>query len=573
MKRLIWLLMAALLLTGCAGQNATDASTVSTTAPVPAGVYIPNGQAEQESGGAVRAYHTTGVKLYAMDNGIGILDDQGRLTLMNKETGVLKTACSAVTDLHAVSGNSVFYYDTAIHEYNIKTAEKKTWELPAEMIGDFAIGLQTREIYYCTAGQVCALNMDSGLSRMLKQHSSQQQSIVGAYFGGEVIGWETEDGISYLSCENGLTLHQDDHVFAMQTQQESYFARRMDGIVEQKIFGQMGAEAKQLNVDSMVIAPAFAQQGVVTANVDNGLKLSFYDTATGKKMAETVISREDNCLDVISDGQLIWALTETAIYSWDMSKSGISDDTVYTSPVWSAQMPDAESMGVVTQRIEQMQKTYGVKLHTGLDAVKNAQESMTPEHQAQTISMMLDALEPCLQLLPEGFLKNTVKAGWVRICLVRDVASETGYVRYWHDGDCYVAISLDADMQEAFLTGLGGAVDSHILGNSRDLEYWNDLNPQGFAYTHEQALPEEYEAYIPAYFADALSMTYGSEDRARIFLYAMTEGNEELFAQPVMQRKLILLCEGIRESYNYKKKTDVFPWEQYLEESLAYVEK
>ena len=53
----------------------------------------------------------------------------------------------------------------------------------------------------------------------------------------------------------------------------------------------------------------------------------------------------------------------------------------------------------------------------------------------------------------------------------------------------------------------------------------------------------------------------------------MLKDNQELFAQEVMQKKLKLLCEGIREAYNLKKHTEILPWEQYLVESLAYVEE
>jgi len=65
-------------------------------------------------------------------------------------------------------------------------------------------------------------------------------------------------------------------------------------------------------------------------------------------------------------------------------------------------------------------------------------------------------------------------------------------------------------------------------------------------------------------------MSFPSEDRARIFYYAMTEGNEELFTSSTLQAKLKTLCEGIREAYGWQKESQVFPWEQYLEQSLAY---
>ena len=63
------------------------------------------------------------------------------------------------------------------------------------------------------------------------------------------------------------------------------------------------------------------------------------------------------------------------------------------------------------------------------------------------------------------------------------------------------------------------------------------------------------------------------EDRSSIFRYAMEEGNEEIFASKIMQKKLTLLCKGIRKVWKWNKEEVAFPWEQYLKEPLAYVKK
>ena len=54
-------------------------------------------------------------------------------------------------------------------------------------------------------------------------------------------------------------------------------------------------------------------------------------------------------------------------------------------------------------------------------------------------------------------------------------------------------------------------------------------------------------------FVDTYSMSYPKEDRARIFEYAMTAGNEPLFAASPLQYKLKMLCQGIREAFGLKK--------------------
>lgn len=574
MKRLVLFIVAVLLLTGCTGQNEPDASVSTTTEPAPTGAYMPNSAPEQQTGGAVRAYGITGSRVLPLENGIAVLDALGNLVVMDTEDGVIRTTHTGITDLRGVSGNSVFYYDTDVHEYNLLTAQTSTWTLPEHIAGDFAIGVQTREIYYCTDGAIYAKHMDTGIARLLKQHSYTQQSILGAYFGGRVIAWETEAGVDYLSTENGLTLQKEDRIIALHSNADSYLALRMDGIAEQRIAGKLDGQPMQLNVDAMLYAPAFAQNGVVTADVDQGLQLAFYDLRSGKKTAAATIAEEDHCIGLMADGQYVWILTENALYRWDITKSSVTDETVYVGTVWTAENPDTEGMAQNMERINGLAQSYGIQLHIGKEALEKAGTlDIAPEHQVQAITMMLDELEPCLQLLPEGFLKSIVKNGVVHICLVRSVPSAAGYARFWSSGDCYIALALGSDLREAFLSGLGGAVDSDILGNSRDLEYWNKQNPKGFTYTYGGEMPEDYAQYISVNFADAISMTYPSEDRARVFYYAIMEGNGELFAQQAMQNKLKMLCEGIRETYDLKKCTEVLPWEQYLEKSLAYVEK
>ena len=112
---------------------------------------------------------------------------------------------------------------------------------------------------------------------------------------------------------------------------------------------------------------------------------------------------------------------------------------------------------------------------------------------------------------------------------------------------------------------------------SRSIAYyrWDELNPKGFAYDYDYAANVQRDGgtYIAddttRCFIDTYSMSFPKEDRARIFEYACTEGNERYFISHTMQRKLRTLCEGIREAYGLEDHTESFLWEQYLESPLA----
>jgi len=131
------------------------------------------------------------------------------------------------------------------------------------------------------------------------------------------------------------------------------------------------------------------------------------------------------------------------------------------------------------------------------------------------------------------------------------------------------------NVEQSFLWGLGWALDARLLGNSRDLDNWDELNPKSFSYTYDYAQNAERENaddYLDPdsrCFVDQESMSFPTEDRARIFVYAMAEDTEEYFTSERMQKKLRRICLGIREAYGLDESTEVFPWEQYLEKPLA----
>ena len=576
MKRLILVLLAVLLLAGCSKKSAKKEAvnaTEATSQPVPTGVYEADSEIEKQSGGALRVYNTTGVDVYAVKGGVAVLHDSGELTLLDTEMGKTLNTATGIAHVLAVGDTSVFYYDGSIRECALDGSANRAWVLPDGRVGDFAIGTKTREIYYCVQGQIRALHLDTGIDRMIKEHSMQHQNLTGAWFGGEVIGWETENGTSFLSAIDGRELSGADGLESMYTHEDLLMAYRVDGVTKQLVVGERTGDRKLLFVQEQELIPALALGGVVAVDDTEELRLSFYQIADGKKTAAVTVHGQAHCLAVAAD-QFVWILTSTALYRWDVSATPVSEETVYTGPVPTAEAPDEAAISQCQQRVDQMEKDYGVKIEIWQDAVAQTDNiPMDVEYQPQAINEMLDALEPHLMVFPDKFLRSTVKNGWVRICLVRHVDTPQGYTRFWAGKDCYIVIGYDADMAQAFYHGLGGAVDSHILGNSRDFEYWNDLNPDGFQYTYSDLLNPENAEFIPAFFVDEQAMVNPMEDRARIFYYAITQDNGHRFQDPAMQEKLKTLCLGIREAYDLQKSTDTYLWEQYLTDALAYVKE
>jgi hypothetical protein len=100
------------------------------------------------------------------------------------------------------------------------------------------------------------------------------------------------------------------------------------------------------------------------------------------------------------------------------------------------------------------------------------------------------------------------------------------------------------------------------------LDDWSKLNPEDFVYGEQT--DDTLAKGESRVFADAESMTAVAEERARLFYYAMMPDNGELFQSEIMQQKLLLMCQAIRDAWRLEKKTDTYLWEQYLAESIAY---
>jgi hypothetical protein len=313
-----------------------------------------------------------------------------------------------------------------------------------------------------------------------------------------------------------------------------------------------------------------------------GLELTYYDLATGKCTAKTVLPGVQNPIAFCGSGSEIGLLaTDTAtaahaLYRWDITKSAVAEEAVYIGPLFTAENPDTEGLAECRTLADSYQSQYGVKLLLWQDAVQTTGGyTLTPEYQPQVIQEMLEQLQPVLTLFPASFLQKTVEAGWIRIALVRSIAGGEDWVQFWEGGDCWIILSTDTDIAASALQGIAYGIDSHVLGNSRELDTWAELNPKDFAYTYSAHVAGN-AAYVSGEnraFADMRSMTYPHEDRCRIFYYATLPDMADMFKSPIMQAKLLRLCKGIREAYNLQKKTETYIWEQYLDTSLAYETK
>ena len=306
------------------------------------------------------------------------------------------------------------------------------------------------------------------------------------------------------------------------------------------------------------------------------LQLSYYDLTSGNKTAAVQLQGVGEPQTVYADrwSGCIWLLVKdpetdgNALLRWDIKASAVTDETVYTGTLYTAQSPYEEGLKACNTRANQLGKTYGVSIRIWNDAVKTPGEyALEPEHQTVAINALLDQLEPVLAEFPKNFLLKSAN-NKIRICIVRSIDGQPQAVQYWDKGDAFIVLSTGVDVRNEFMKAFGYVVNSHVLGNSPIVDAWTGLNPEGFVYgetTFDNYLKDDERAFV-----DEQSMQSVTEDRSRIFWQAMLADNAELFKTDIMQQKLLQLCKGIRDAWRLERKEEVYPWEQYLNESIAY---
>ncbi len=597
MKKLLIIGLALLLLTGCGIHKPTEPSVTEPTLPPPTGMYEPDSTVEQQSGGAVRAYPLESddyVGLASMGNKLLLIGYEGELTVLSGDLCEPVATVNAGRNLSASDpdlcatemGVSFYLEDTRqLVVLNPQLQETARYTLPEGVQSKPAVSLDNNVVYYCMGQEIWELNMKTQIARMIKSQVCAEQQLTGLHFDDTVLACRVtdEDGNSnviYISTQTGQTLSADKGLFWLETSGETYFAQRLDGVILQQIIGKLEGEPKSLNVEGvgLHLKGALPLGGVVSCQEDEvGQQLAFYNVESGKRTSMVTLREVQSPIALFADSRYMWILASeyrtgrTVLYRWDVAKSPVVDNTVYTGEL----KQDAEGIAQCKSRIENMNELYDVRIELWEEGGQTGDYAMTEEHQAEAIADMLDEMEAVLKLFPKDFLRKTVEAGWIRVQLVRSVGTDVPSVQYWHDGDCYVAITSAADVKFALLQGIACGIDTHVLGNSRDYDDWNNLNPKKFSYDNDYVLNElrtdlQYLEGEGMAFIDKLSMSYAHEDRSRIFAAAMLEDYSDVFKHETMQAKLRLLCEGIREAYGLEKSVDTYPWEQYLQKSLAY---
>ena len=616
-KMTIWLLILALLLCGCGGNSAdTDGggeTTTTTQTPNPdvtvefyTDIYVADSAMEQATDGAVLEFAPDLIDCYdvcAFAEGILLLSGEGDtvLTYLTPEGGAYSKTLEGrflfQEELTFLAENRIAYYDPdscSVIVLDAQLQEAERVAMPESMVSEPAVTADWSKIFYLTDSELRYIDVANGLDKFLKQIRFPSQDIAGLCFDDTVLECftmsEEETTSLMISTQTGETLWSGDLLPKLYTFGESYFLTNYDGIIEEHIFGNRNEKASCLNVTDPVYWVSPRMQCAVTCNqTDEGVFLACYDLTTGYKTGAVTVAAEYQVERISGDLNSggIWFLAynlnneTSSLYFWNLSASETGETRSYISPYYTADEPDTEGLERIAQQAQTLGQKYGIRIRVYEDVrkVEPSDYTFEVEHRVHIYEQYLTQLETALDKYPEGFLRKLGTAsdnGKVTISLVRAAYGDNGLgsletadgVHFYNDGSVYIALAMGDRFAPTLYHELFHSIDTYVLNNSIAYDDWETLNPDGFRYDNDYVSNQFREDYQyleeDRWFIDMYSMSYPKEDRARIMEYAMEEGNGEYFQSAHMQKKLTVLCKGIRTAFGLTKYSGILPWEQYL---------
>lgn len=566
MKQLLALLLILTLLVGCVANPPTEPSqptqpqTDPPTEPPAPTLYVPQGDLEQQTAGAVRSY-----PLNAYCDGMIRMGDRvvlyylGEQMTMKVYTGD-NLALDQVTSHHIampanangvrVTEHGIFYFDPGTNTVvilNNQLREKYRGELPEGIQGIPVVNDTMDTVYFCTAEGIRFLDLNTGIAHLLRRQEQYSGILMDICFGGDLLmcAVTQQDGtlaMEFISTETGLQAGKDPALRWVETLGDQYFLMRYDS-GEQYLFGQQDQTEKfeflKPEGDATILA-ALELGGILRiTRQENSYVMDLYDLETGLRKASVTLEGLEQLRNVTADPRgYVWFLDADTLYRWDVLDSTVEDETVYTEPWYTEGDPNAAGLLQCQSDADALGQRFGLEIRIWKDAVQAPWENMIPDFRVEVFENALAELEAVFVLFPEDMLAKLgtiCDSGKVTVSVVADTGTEQGQ-QTWTDGDAHIAVEAGETLRTELLRTLYRVLDTYVLSQNSMLDEWDAEKPV--------------------------------EDRIRFFLAALTPENEAFFEDWYDQSKLRTLCRAIRRAFDMGDYEAELPWEQYLEDPL-----
>lgn len=603
-------LLIALLLAGCTAH----AQTIDQTVCMPQAVSLLEeiSTPEASAKGAVACYSLGQLRcssILPFSDSLLLLSDTGENALVQKldsSTCAITASLEFPASSDSASSLSVrrngFSWHDAEHQQTLVIDDlleiKCQIPDPEGLTGNPVLSGDGHILYYCTASAIRALDLQTGISRILKETAYSTQTVSGLLLNDSILHCRLQEGEQqrslFLCTDTGNTLCVSEKTEAIFSNDTHFYAYLVEGKTRILAFGTQNDDCRSL---------VFPEYGTVQfplptvhrvlgiTKVSTGeIQLNLYDLQTGLRQASQKLSVSGlpRAAAALTDGT-VWLLMHDenngsdTLYRWNPSLSPIIDPMEYTAPYNTREAPDLLGIGECTRYAQTLKDRYSIDIRTYKDVIdfQTGEVRVTYEHLPQVMMWELEQLDENLRNFPPDFLQTiSQRFGGLSICILRDISvSSSQYIPnnncglFWKDNHPFIALVSGTDTRKGLYHSLCHLTDTIVLNGSSAYDTWNQHNPSGFTYDYDYAANEKRNstAFLldnSRYFVDMFSMSFPKEDRARIMEYAMTPEHGALFQTEAMQNKLRTICVGIREAFHLEKCTDAFLWEQYLHKPI-----
>lgn len=504
----------------------------------------------------------------------------------------------------------------------------KTWEMPEDVSANPVMDQSNCYVYYVNLdGDIIRLEMATGLAVKLDAGLEQrpEPNLEGIFNHGTLLkasGMAVDDsGVLFAShymdvVKNKVIASRSD--FSSISGREDNYLVWMNNQLSQIVYGNYSdthiSELIFENYAEYQSMFAFPDDERVftyfNKNLADGTStgvLSMYCLTDGTKPAAFTVPEDAGVggnnrplyMAYLPDsGRVVYAVTSEnpKLYVWDTQtpESQSGDNGLYKYPYMAEDAQDTDEMERLKAYAQSLGEQYGVKVFIADDAPTQLwgykAEHVTSVRLTQRALMIL---RQALGSYPDGFFEqlHNEAQGPLKFYILcnfvpdgSDSLSTTTGLFGQDAAQQYVALNVvDLDRLEPLIYHeISHAIDNKLFGVSNQTyhsEAWDMLNPEGFAYdfsyqSNAQIANWDHvygggvfmENQGTAYFIDAYSKSYPTEDRARIMEYAMGYyPSSKCFGEEYLWKKLEYISRDIREHFDTAGWPEVTWWERALQ--------
>lgn len=607
MKKLLCILLALLLLTGCGGPAADETTIPEPTETEPPIPWIEEVGKPWDQEGVLTELPLTipdGVHydtVQEFDGDLLLWDIDNHLeNVYTLEMCLIELDDGTVAGENEISfsdwvfpqilGDQMYLCDNAagkVFQLNKQLDVVKTWDMEP-MEGSYTVGANEILYIYDWNGSVKTQDLNTGETRPLLEGDPYIDffNIFGENVSIEYYSADTgAEMMAVLDLTTGQVLHAPirGRFTSVNYSDGVWFCDIYDDSVTVFV-GTNEFDFVQADIGNGNLQ--FADGNKLLLNHEDGCSVSLHELDGTAIAKATICTAPYNygCFAVIPSevyGGYFMVISDYStsyrLLYWDITNSGAGEDILF-EPVPA---PD-EMEAAVRQRVDALQIEYGLNILVGQDCDTYFYDfEVEPVTDWMLISDALDILEDALEDYPEDFFLQ-LRYGDVQSVVIQLVGTLTATNSQYTDSytafvqDEYSSQVMVVDIQiaeeQTYYHEFSHIIDSYLAWdamNRQDAlfseEAWNALNPDWFpGYTYDYSWQQYVEDY--SCFVDSYSTIKPTEDRARVLEYAMVDYGYYTFeGSDTLMEKLSYYCRCIRDAFDTTGWPETVLWEQYLQ--------